>query len=251
MDYKVVVGLPAYNEEAVLPQVLDALQQLRDTYGESLQIVVINDGSTDNTEDILHTYCEKNACISYITHQQNKGLGGAMKTLLYNAVSICNPDDVLITLDADNTHSPNIIPAMIDKLKKERLDVVIASRFISGGKEIGLSLNRKICSRGATYLLKTFFPIPNVHDYSCGYRAYQLGYLKKALSLYNGELITTDGFECMAEILAKFSRIGVTAGEYPLVLQYHLKNGKSKMRLVRTIMGYFRLLRNVKPPVYH
>lgn len=251
MDYQVVVGLPAYNEEAVLANLLDDIQQLRDIYGDSLQIVVVNDGSTDGTEGILQNYCARLSGIKYISHLENKGLGEAMKTLFSSILTNGHDEDVLITLDADNTQSPKIIPQLINKLKNEHLDVVIASRFVSGGRELGLSLNRRICSRGATYFLKTFFPIHNVNDYSCGYRAYKLGYLKKAMEAYEGELITTNGFECMAEILARFSRIGVLAGEYPLVLQYHLKKGKSKMKLVRTIMGYFKLLGKIKRPVLH
>ena len=52
----------------------------------------------------------------------------------------------------------------------------------------------------------------------------------------------------MAEILARFSKIGVRAGEYPLVLEYNLKEGRSKMKVLRTIKGYFSLVRRVKKP---
>jgi dolichol-phosphate mannosyltransferase len=251
MDFKVIIGLPAYNEEAVLGKVLDSMKQLKELLGESLHILVVNDGSTDNTEEILKAYANAYAYIKYISHSENRGLGLAMKTLFCQTINQYGEKDVLITLDADNTHSPQIIPAIIHKLKNENLDLVIASRFVPGGKEIGLSWNRKIYSRGAKLFLKLFFPIRNVSDYSCGFRAYNLGYLKKAMKLYNGELITTSGFECMAEILARFSKIGVKAGEYPLVLHYEQKEGVSKMKVQRTIMGYFSLLKKVKKPVVY
>ncbi|MDD2481943.1 MAG: hypothetical protein PHF82_07435, partial [Lutispora sp.] len=60
---------------------------------------------------------------------------------------------------------------------------------------------------------------------------------------------TSKGFECMAEILARFSKIGVEAGEYPLILEYNLKEGKSKMKVLRTIKGYFSLVHRVKKPI--
>ena len=251
MDYKIIIGLPAYNEEAVLPELLNKFRRLRTEIGDPLHILVVNDGSIDNTEKILDDYASRYTYIRYISHPVNKGLGEAIKTIFKFVLDNYDKDDVLITLDADNTHNPRIIPLMIDKLKKENLNVVIASRFAQGGKEIGISLDRKIYSRGATYLLKHFFPISNVTDYSCGYRAYELGYLQKAMDLYNGDLITTSGFECMAEILARFSRIGVAAGEYPLELHYEKKKGKSKMKVTKTIMGYFKLLGKIKKPLYH
>ena len=251
MDFNVIIGMPAYNEEAVLGKVLDSMTQLKELLGESLGILVVNDGSTDKTEEILKAYAGTYPYINYISHSENRGLGSAIKTLFGQAISKYGEEDVLITLDADNTHSPQIIPDIVRKLKSENLDLVIASRFIPGGKEIGLSWNRKIYSRGAKLFLKLFFPIRNVSDYSCGFRAYSLGYLKKAMQLYNGELITTCGFECMAEILARFSKIGVNAGEYPLVLHYEHKEGASKMKVQKTIMGYFSLLKKVKKPAVY
>lgn len=58
-------------------------------------------------------------------------------------------------------------------------------------------------------------------------------------------MVSVTGFECMAEILAKFSRLHPRAGEYPLVLHYELKAGSSKMNVLRTIRGYLGLLRKV------
>ncbi|HHY77147.1 MAG TPA: glycosyltransferase family 2 protein [Clostridiales bacterium] len=248
MDTYIIVGLPAYNEEDAISKVLDRLLFLRDIYGDGFRILAVNDGSTDNTEAILKEYKKKYDFIDYINHKGNQGLGRAIYTLFYHVIHKYGKGDVLITLDADNTHNPEIIPYMVDKLKKEKLDVVIASRFAEGGKELGLSLKRKILSRGAAAFLKLFFSIENVRDYSCGFRAYDVDYLDAAIRAYGGNLITSRGFECMAEILARFSKLGVRAGEYPLVLEYNLKKGESKMKIIRTILGYFKLPLKVKKP---
>lgn len=248
MNNKILIGLPAYNEQLSLPKLFDKLLPLTNIYQNRLDIIIINDGSTDKTENILAQYNSMYPCIIYINHAVNKGLGQAMNTLLTYAIGNLNDDDVLVTLDADNTHNPNIIPEMVSRLKKENLDLMIASRFVKGGHELGLSLLRKMYSRGARIFFKLFFPIKNVTDYSCGFRVYNIGYLKRAMSIYNNKIITTNGFDCMAEILAKFSKIGIIAAEYPLILEYNLKEGKSKMRIGKTIMGYFNLLKRVKLP---
>lgn len=248
MNGKIIIGLPAFNEEEALPKLMAKLNSLRARIGAALRIVIVNDGSTDNTEVILKEYSEKFPYMSFVSHSCNQGLGQAMKTLFEYVIEHYNGNDVLFTLDADNTHNPFIIPDMVNQLKDEKLDVIIASRFAPGGKEVGVSPLRKMYSRGAKMFFKTFFPIQNVNDYSSGFRGYSIRYLQKAIGAYGGNLITSNGFECMAEIIARFSKIGVRAAECPLVLEYHLKEGKSKMKVIRTILGYFRLVRIVKAP---
>lgn len=249
MSNKVIIGLPAYNEGAVLPQLLASIEPLEKLWGSQLEVIVVDDGSTDNTAEVLAEYVQGCCYLKYITHRENQGLGGAVRTLFEHVCNQFQEEDILVTLDADNTHRPELIPSMVAKLQQEKLDLVIASRFTTGGKEIGLPWYRKVCSRGAGLFFKMFFPINNVRDYSSGFRAYRLGYLQRAMTLYNGAIVTANGFECMAEILAKFSKIGLRAGECPLQLHYELKQGRSKMNITRTIMGYFHLLKVVKKPL--
>ena len=245
---KIIVGLPAYNEESALPKLLEKIVRLQEDFKGSLYVVIVNDGSTDGTGKILKQYASDYPFISFIDHPVNKGLGEGMKTLFHYCLANFDDCDVLITLDADNTHNPIIIPSLVAKLEREQLDIVIASRFTPGGEEIGLSLSRKFYSRGAKLFFKLFYPITNISDYSCGFRAYRLSYVRKAFDYYDDNLITSNGFECMVEILARFSKIGVKAGEYPLVLEYNLKETASKMQVAKTISGYFKLLTKVKEP---
>ena len=239
----VIVGLPAYNEEAALPRLFGRLQELRQKLGGELKVVAVNDGSEDETGRILEDMAKTCPYLVYLKHEKNKGLGNAVKTLLEY---VCNnsfaDEDIFVLMDADNTHNPDIIPSMTKKLKEENHDLVIASRFAKGGKEIGVSLARKLISRGAMVFFKIFFPIKNINDYSCGFRAYNIGYLKEAAKIYGGNLVTANGFECMAEILVKLRKIGVKAAECPLVLEYNLKKGKSKIKIFKTVWGYLKLL---------
>lgn len=237
---KLIIGLPAYNEEKNISKLIYKINKLKSIY-EDLIILIVNDGSTDNTLRIVKDYSKLYSHIKYLDHIENRGLPKTLMTIFKYALNNLNKDDILIILDADNTHNPKIIPDMVNKLTNENLDIVIASRFIKGGKEIGLSTLRKFCSRGASLFSRIAFNIENVTDYSCGYRAYRVGYLKKLYEHYNEELITSEGFECMMEVLVKANKIGVKIGEYPLVLEYNLKEGNSKMKVLKTIMGYFKV----------
>jgi dolichol-phosphate mannosyltransferase len=232
--------LPAYNEERdirpLLERICGAMQQLNIPY---YKVFVVNDGSTDGT------VCEVLAMqagmpLELLDHGVNKGLGQAMLTGLRYAASQMNDEDVLVSMDADNTHEPLLIGAMLEKIRQA--DIVIASRYETGGEEVGLSKIRSILSRGASTLLVIFFPIPGAKDYTCGYRAYRGELLKRAYQVYGDNLVAERGFTCMAEILIKLRAIGARVTEVPLVLRYDLKSGMSKMKVVRTILRYFVLI---------
>ena len=78
---KIVVGLPAYNEETALPKLLDKLILLKDQFKENFHVVVVNDGSTDRTGNVLKQYADEHPFLNIIEHSTNKGLGEGMKTL--------------------------------------------------------------------------------------------------------------------------------------------------------------------------
>ncbi|PKM92855.1 MAG: glycosyltransferase family 2 protein, partial [Elusimicrobia bacterium HGW-Elusimicrobia-4] len=156
--------------------------------------------------------------------------------------SVINDDDILITMDADNTHPVELFPELIKNTGGNGSDIVIASRYAIGGCEVGLTNLRKILSGGASALLKLFFPIQNVNDYTSGYRAYSGKIIKKSNEFYAENLVSESGFTCMAEILIKLSHIGATITEVGLVLRYDLKKGKSKIKILKTVFEYFWLI---------
>jgi len=242
--------LPAYNEEKSIGLLLQRINDAMQTAGAEYRVVVVNDGSTDRTADIVSQY-QEDLPVELINHEVNKGLGQAMQTGLIRAAGLVLDNDVLITMDADNTHDPAIIESMAAKLKNG-VNLVIASRYENGGKEVGLSHIRSFLSRGASSLLTMFFPIEGAKDYTCGYRAYQGALVRRAYFIYGYRLVEEHGFTCMAEIIIKMSKINAKVAEVPLVLRYDFKSGPSKMKVVRTILRYFVLIgHNIfhKPPI--
>jgi dolichol-phosphate mannosyltransferase len=239
--------LPAYNEALALPLLLDEIRRVEWRDGDAYKVVVVDDGSTDATVPACRAHWD-DMPLDVICHGRNLGLGSAMLTGLKHCVSKCGDSDVIVAMDADNTHSPALIPRMVRAVESGS-DIVIASRYACGGREIGLAPTRKILSRGASTLLKAAFPIPGARDYTCGYRAYSSEILERGFRAYSGKLIEQKGFVCMAELLVKLGALGAKVSEVPLVLRYDLKEGASKMKVTRTIAGYLKLVSVNRPRV--
>ena len=149
--------------------------------------------------------------------------------------------DIVITMDADETHTPGLVLRMI-RMIREGHDVVIASRYERGAVVCGLSWHRRAASWLASWLMRMLFPTRGVRDYTCGYRAYRADVLKAALSKYGDDFVDQDGFQCMVDVLLKLRRMPVIFGEVPLVLRYDFKKGASKMPLLRTACQTLRLI---------
>ena len=237
---KLKVVLPAFNEARSLKSLLpDILSHLRDT-GLPYEVCVIDDGSTDDTAAVACDFC-RNAPVRLLTHSENRGLGRALMTAFETLAPECDDDDVLCTLDADDTHSPLLLDQLVQKVS-EGFDVVIASRFASGGQVVGLSLFRRALSGAAAALLSAAYPAEGVKDYTSGFRAYRASAIRNALERYGERLITRSDFSCNAELLIKLLSLGAKPAEIPLRLRYDRKRGKSKMRLFKTLWGYLLLV---------
>ena len=237
----ITIFLPAYNEERdIVSLLLRIREEMEGQHLVPYRVLVVNDGSTDGTLAVLNG-CTESLPLEILDHGVNKGLGQAMLTGLRRAAELLQEGDILLTMDADNTHNPALIGAMERKIAAGA-DVVIASRYEQGGEEVGLSELRSFLSRGASGLLKLFFPIHGGKDYTCGYRAYRARAIQQAFEVYGDRFVEERGFTCMAEILIKLRALGAHVTEVPLVLRYDLKTGQSKMKVVRTILRYFVLI---------
>lgn len=228
----IYVLLPAYNEEANLPPLLRRMGNVLDNIGP-YSIYVLDDGSSDGTASVVEGLSSE-MNIVLLRHPRNMGLAAALRTGLNALAEVWAGDDVLITMDADNTHPPESIPAMMGLLSSG-YDIVIASRFVPGATMTGLSTFRRALSLGASLLFRAVFPIKNVKDYTCGFRVYRVGVLDRAMRAYGEGFVSEKGFSCMVDILLKLRPYGLRAIEAPLYLQYDLKLGQSKMKVMRTV----------------
>lgn len=240
---QIILALPAYNEAENLRPLIEHALRVFETAGFDAQILIVNDGSTDETAAVAEQLAE-NAPVTVIHHPENRGLGQAIMTGLRAATErIKSPDDVIICMDADNTHSPDYIPGMAEKIWRENFDIVIASRYQPGSREVGVPPFRLLLSRGARMVFQIILRLPGVRDYTCGFRAYRASLIQEALTLHGDNLIQREGFACTDELLVRLSRQTSRITEIPFTLRYDQKKSPSKLPLFKTIWETLKLLK--------
>ena len=236
----IIVLLPAYNEENSIGPLLQEIEKTLGGLEVEHRIVVVDDGSTDRTGEILDTLTET-LPLEVVHHPENRNLGGAMKTGLKTVLDEAQNGDFIITLDADNSHPPKEIINLYDRLL-DGPDVVVASRYHKGGEEIGVPRMRVFLSRGANWLFKFLFPIEGVADYTGSFRGFRAQAVEKAWAPDGSDVLQETGFTVMPEILLRLRGKGCVFAEIPLVLRYDLKGDPSKMRIFDNILGTLRLM---------
>ncbi len=227
----IVVVLPAYNEEKTIVPLLIEIKRLLKERFSGVRIIIVDDGSVDKTREAVEGFQDDN--IKLIRHEKNKGLSEAIKTGLLEAIRLSSGEDVIVTMDADNTHTPGLIFRMAS-LIDEGNDVIIASRYVKGARVIGISKKRETISFFGSIFLRTLFPIKGARDYTSGYRAYRSAILKKAFEKWGDEFISESGFACMVDILLKLREMKPIMNEVPLIVRYDYKVGNSKMDVPKT-----------------
>ncbi|WP_427340125.1 glycosyltransferase family 2 protein [Caloranaerobacter sp. DY30410] len=234
---KLYAIIPCYNEEnnidALIKKWINITDFLKQFSIDCLEIVLINDGSNDNTKKIIESKMKKYPQITLIEHGINKGLGETLKTGLKYVVNKSNDNDFICTMDGDNTHDPLYLVNMFNKVINLKADCIIASRYCKTSKIKGVPFYRNFMSFGAKLFFSIILHIPNVKDYTCGYRLYSSKILKKSFEKYGEKIITEKGFTCMVELLYKLYKSGCIFEEAPFTLNYDKKIGQSKMKVLK------------------
>ena len=236
----VIFVLPAYNEAENLGPLLDEICAAMEDPKLAYKVVVVDDGSQDNTYAVAQEY-GKRMPILLEQNMPNEGLASALRKGFRRAAEIAVPGDVLVTMDADNTHKPAQVPQML-RAMEQGADIVVASRYRPGAEIHGLTAFREMLSRCAGLLFQICFPVRGLRDYTCGYRVFRASLVQRGLKVYGADFVSERGFSCIVDTLLKLNKLGGRATEIPLILRYDLKKGQSKMRVVRTTFQTLWLL---------
>ncbi len=196
MAMKVSVVVPVYNEKETIRQVLSRVREaLR---GGDAEIVVVDDGSTDGTLEVLRSL----EGIRLIEHGTNQGKGAALRTAFAAAAG-----DVVIVQDADLEYDPRDYPKLLEPIEDGRADVVYGSRFLGGPHRV-LFFWHYVANKILTWLSNMLTNL-NVSDMETGYKVFRREVLQKIR-------IRSDRFNFEPEITAKVAKTRCRVYEVPI-----------------------------------
>ena len=223
MDISIVI--PMFNEadnvESTLMRVVEALASFKGTY----EIVAVNDGSIDNTLEILNRLKGQNGKIKVSSYPKNVGRGMALRRGFQESRG-----EIIVSIDADLSYDPGYILDLVETLKKDPdLDFVLASPYMPGGGVQNVPFHRLWISKLGNKILR--LAMPNRIYTSTGiFRAYR----RKLLDSLELE---SDGKEIHLEILSKAIALGYRVKEMPAILMAR-KRGKSKFKFRKTAISH-------------
>ncbi|MDZ8055082.1 MAG: glycosyltransferase family 2 protein [Aulosira sp. ZfuVER01] len=219
--------VPCFNEsegiEALKKKILPRLADLR-LLG-TVELICVDDGSTDDTFSKLQQYLGKHAQI--IRHPKNKGLSAAIRTGILHSTG-----NIICTLDSDCTYDPKQLIALLD-LMSPGVDIVTASPYHPEGRVKNVSAWRLFLSKGLSQLYRLVLP-QRLYTYTSMFRAYRREVLESVP-------ITHPGFLGMVEILAEAMLRGYKVVEYPAELSIRVF-GQSKLRVARVIWSHLKYI---------
>lgn len=201
-----------------------------------LKIYAVNDCSTDSTKNkIVEKVSEYKNRVFLINHEVNKNLCGVLNTSISHFLKHSNKDGLMALMDGDNTHNPKYIIDMLNKLINNKKDCIIASRYCNSSGVVGVAKYREFMSDMAKIYYSAVLKVPNVKDYTCGYRLYTYKSIKNMVDKFGEDPIKEKSFACMMEFLYRLYLTGATFDEVGFELRYDNKQGESKMQVLKTM----------------
>lgn len=218
---KIIVCIPAYNEEKNIGNVVRKARNHAD------EVIVCNDGSTDNTAKIA-----QDQGASVINHPKNHGYGKSIRTLFEKALE--RKADIIVTIDSDGQHDPAQIPDIIEPILKNGFDIVIGSRFIGNKPAVRIPFYRTLGIKTITKFTK-HASYKNLTDAQSGFR----GYSRHALQMMN---LLEDGMQISTEILLRAGSNRLSITEVPVTISYDVENSSTHNFLSHGIRVLFSVI---------
>ena len=223
----VSVIVPCFNEEEGLPSLLARLTTLQRNGGHGWQVLLVDDGSTDDTFARLLAFASGEPWLKVLRHPTNLGLGAALRTGLAHASA-----PVICTMDSDCTYPPERLPDLVALLDGGG-DVATASAWHPESQAPAAGWLRSTLSRSVSGLYKLFIK-QDVYTFTCLFRAYRRDVLESIR-------FRSDGFAAVAEIMLRGLLAGYHVRELPMRLEAR-RFGKSKLKVGDAILAHATLL---------
>jgi glycosyltransferase involved in cell wall biosynthesis len=212
------VVIPAFNEEEAIGEVVGEVAELCTAGGIDFEIIVVDDGSTDQTGETLQS-----KAVTVLRHPENRGYGASIKT---GVLSARHP--WILILDADGTYPVSEIPKLLESL--DHYDMVVGARL---GKDVNIPMVRRpakwLLNKLANYMAQTKIP-----DINSGFRIFRKSSFLRFLSIYPA------GFSLTTTIT-----LALLCNNHPVKyvpINYHKRKGQSKIRPLRDTYNFFLLV---------
>ena len=196
MNPRIVVIIPAFNAAAYLPELIERING----QVSAAELIIINDGSSDNTAEVIKTL----GC-PYIAFPDNRGKGAALKAGFTHAIN--NKYDAVITIDADLQHRPEHLPLFYSHF--DQADLLIGTRAIN---QRIMPLERRL-TNNLTSLIISIFGSLRIRDSQSGYRLIKTAVLRRLC-------LTSVRYDTESEMLFQSGYLGFSAGEVPIATVY-------------------------------
>jgi len=217
--------IPTYNERENAPKLVNQIINILNNKYD-FEIVIVDDNSPDGTAEEIKKI---NDARIRILSKKKEGFGKAVIHGFKNAKG-----DILMLIDGDFSHQPSDIPALIEEVLSGDCDMCSGSRYMPGGKIVGWNLYRKVISRTANFISKTFLGI-NVTDVTCGFWAFK----KDLLKSIDIDSFSTKGYVFISEFWTEVIKNNFKIKEIPITF-INRREGESKLNLKKEAVEYLK-----------
>jgi dolichol-phosphate mannosyltransferase len=212
---RLVVSLATYNERDNLPKLIDEIHAVAPT----ADVLVIDDNSPDGTGQVAEERASTDPRIKVLHRPGKLGLGTAILAGMRYAID--RDYELLLNMDADFSHHPRYLPALLAGMDKH--DVMVGSRYIPGGGTANWPLPRRLMSWGVGTVVRLLLRVP-ARDTSGAFRCYRVAKLRQ-LDL---DAVVSRGYSFQQEMLWRCHRVGCKIGETPIFFE-NRRAGASKV----------------------
>jgi len=232
----IYVCIPSHNEAATVGLLLWKIRQVFAGFPREYQMLVLDDGSSDATAEILGPY-SRVLPLTVVRHPERRGYAAAVQTLFRTALELTDRPkrDAAILMHADFTHNPQVIPDLVRRIESGA-DLVIAEGRLEGEP----SRPHRMLRRFAPQLLRGVVAVPGVHDLVSGFAIVRLVALRNAMRSHRNGFLVTDGWAANAELYWRTGRYARRVEAVPSVERHDLRQRASRIRPAEEALNLWR-----------
>lgn len=239
-DRSLHIVVPVFNEAPNLARLFEGLHGVvAEAATLDVRIVLVDDGSSDGTPQVARS-AAGGLDLTVLEHGRNRGPGYAFGTAFEYLAPRIGSDDLVLTMEGDNTSRTELIGWMLRRIE-EGHDAVFASPYMYGGAILHTRRTRVLLSHIANTTVKELFGVHGLLTVSSFFRLYRGASLQRLQACYGDRILERNGFESMIELVMKMMYLGFSISELPMVLDTTRRVGPSKMNVRRTAIGYLAL----------